>query len=42
MENKAVNTTVTLLKWLKKESSRQNVNLSQVLVTSLKKYLGIT
>ncbi|KMZ43999.1 MULTISPECIES: type II toxin-antitoxin system HicB family antitoxin [Bacillales] len=42
MENKAVNTTVTLPRWLKKEAARQNVNLSQVLVTSLKKYLGIT
>ncbi|MFE1631027.1 type II toxin-antitoxin system HicB family antitoxin [Brevibacillus reuszeri] len=42
MENKAVNTTVTLPRWLKKEAAKQNVNLSQVLVTSLKKYLGIT
>lgn len=42
MENKAVNTTVTLPRWLKKEAAKQNINLSQVLVTSLKKYLGIT
>lgn len=42
MQNKAVNKTVTMPKWLADEAKSAGINFSQVLQTALKKQLGIT
>lgn len=42
MQNKAVNKTVTMPKWLADEAKNAGINFSQVLQTALKKQLGIT
>ncbi|MFP3390582.1 type II toxin-antitoxin system HicB family antitoxin [Brevibacillus sp. SIMBA_040] len=41
MQNKAVNKTVTMPKWLADEAKNAGINFSQVLQTALKKQLGI-
>ncbi|TYP52476.1 type II toxin-antitoxin system HicB family antitoxin [Thermosediminibacter litoriperuensis] len=41
IENKAVNLTVTLPRWLKDAAEKKKVNFSQVLQAALKEYLGL-
>lgn len=41
MDNKTVNTTVTMPKWLKYQAEKKKINFSQVLQAALKEQLNI-